>query len=62
MTGGKDEFSNSRGASTPDHAMGEPERWVRVRAFQWLRSWTGEVGEAVGHVETLPLTLSIPSG
>ena len=22
--------------------------------------WTGSVGEAVGHVETLPLTLSLP--
>ena len=57
---GKDDvFKLTRTTSQPN-AMGEAVKGGYGGGIPVVAFWTASVGEAVGHVETLPLTLSIP--
>ena len=57
---GKDDVFKLTRASRQTNAMGEAVKGGYGGGIPVVAFWTGEVGEAVGHVETLPLTLSIP--
>ena len=57
---GKDEvFKLTRFTSQPN-AMGEVVKGGYGGGIPVVGFWTASVGEAIGHVETLPLTLSLP--
>jgi alpha-galactosidase len=57
---GKDDVIKlKRGFSQPN-AMGEVQRGGYGGGIPVVAFWTRSVGEAIGHVETLPLTLSLP--
>jgi alpha-galactosidase len=57
---GKDDVFKLTRASRQANAMGEAVKGGYGGGIPVVAFWTGAVGEAVGHVETLPLTLSIP--
>jgi alpha-galactosidase len=57
---GKDDVLKiTRGFSQPN-AMGEMVKGGYGGGIPVVAFWTGSVGEAIGHVETLPLTVSLP--
>jgi alpha-galactosidase len=57
---GKDDVLKlTRDFSLPN-AMGEMVKGGYGGGIPIVAFWTGSVGEAIGHVETLPLTLSLP--
>jgi len=57
---GKDDVIKlSRGFSQPN-VMGEMTKGGYGGGIPVVAFWTGSVGEAIGHVETLPLAVSIP--
>ena len=57
---GKDDvFKLTRTSSYPN-AMGEMVKGGYGGGIPVVAFWTGSVGEAIGHVETLPWTLSMP--
>jgi alpha-galactosidase len=57
---GKDDVFKLTRASAQANAMGEAVKGGYGGGIPVVAFWTANVGEAVGHVETLPLTLSIP--
>jgi alpha-galactosidase len=57
---GKDDvFKLTRRSASPN-AMGAAVKGGYGGGIPVVAFWTGSVGEAIGHVETLPLTLSLP--
>jgi alpha-galactosidase len=57
---GKDDVQKLTRVSAQPNAMGEAVKGGYGGGIPVVAFWTGSVGEAVGHVETLPWTLSIP--
>jgi alpha-galactosidase len=57
---GKDDVFKLTRASTQPNAMGEAVKGGYGGGIPVVAFWTASVGEAIGHVETLPLTLSLP--
>ncbi len=57
---GKDDVYKLKPASAQPNLMGEAVKGGYGGGIPVVAFWTGSVGEAIGHVETLPLTLSIP--
>jgi alpha-galactosidase len=57
---GKDDVFKLTRTTAQPNAMGEAVKGGYGGGIPVVAFWTGSVGEAVGHVETLPLTLSIP--
>jgi alpha-galactosidase len=57
---GQDDVFKLTRASTQPNAMGEAVKGGYGGGVPVLAFWTASVGEAIGHVETLPLTLSLP--
>jgi len=57
---GKDAIFKLTRASTQPNAMGESVKGGYGGGIPVVAFWTGNVGEAIGHIETLPLTLSLP--
>ena len=57
---GKDDVFKLTRTSTQPNAMGEAVKGGYGGGVPVVAFWTGAVGEAIGHVETLPLTLSLP--
>jgi len=57
---GKDDVQKLTRTSTQPNAMGEAVKGGYGGGIPVVAFWTGSVGEAIGHVETLPWTLSIP--
>jgi len=57
---GEDEVRHLTRTSAQPNAMGEAVKGGYGGGIPVVAFWTATVGEAVGHVETLPLTLSMP--
>jgi len=57
---GKDDVQKLTRTSSQPNAMGEAVKGGYGGGIPVVAFWTGSVGEAIGHVETLPWTLSIP--
>ncbi len=57
---GKDDVQRLTRTSAQPNLMGEAVKGGLGGGIPVVAFWTGAVGEAIGHVETLPLTLSIP--
>ena len=57
---GKDDVQKLSRKSSQPNAMGEAVKGGYGGGIPVVAFWTGSVGEAIGHVETLPWTLSIP--
>ena len=57
---GKDDVYKLKPASAQPNLMGEAVKGGYGGGIPVVAFWTESVGEAIGHVETLPLTLSIP--
>jgi alpha-galactosidase len=57
---GKDDVFKLKRTSTQPNLMGEAVKGGYGGGIPVVAFWTGTVGEAIGHVETLPLTLSFP--
>jgi alpha-galactosidase len=57
---GKDDVQKLTRTSTQPNAMGEAVKGGYGGGIPIAAFWTASVGEAIGHVETLPWTLSIP--
>lgn len=57
---GKDDIYKLTRTSTQPNALGEAVKGGYGGGIPVVAFWTETVGEAIGHVETLPLTLSIP--
>jgi alpha-galactosidase len=57
---GKDDVFKLTRATSQPNAMGEAVRGGYGGGIPVVAFWTASVGEAIGHVETLPLTLSLP--
>src|SRR3954468_22736153 len=57
---GKDDVQKLVRTSTQPNAMGEAVKGGYGGGIPVVAAWTASVGEAIGHVETLPWTLSIP--
>jgi alpha-galactosidase len=57
---GKDDVKKLTRASSQPNLMGEAVKDGYGGGIPVVAFWTGSVGEAIGHVETLPWTLSIP--
>jgi alpha-galactosidase len=57
---GKDDVQKLTRISAQPNAMGEMVKGGYGGGIPVVAFWTAQVGEAIGHVETLPWTLSIP--
>jgi alpha-galactosidase len=57
---GEDDVRHLTRTSAQPNAMGEAVKGGYGGGIPVVAFWTASVGEAVGHVETLPLTLSVP--
>ena len=57
---GKDDVIKLTATFSQPNAMGADVKGGYGGGIPVVAFWTGSVGEAVGHVETLPLTLSFP--
>jgi alpha-galactosidase len=57
---GKDDVQRLRRTSSQVNAMGEMVKGGYGGGIPVVAFWTAQVGEAIGHVETLPLTVSMP--
>lgn len=57
---GKDDVQKLTSTSAQPNAMGEVVRGGYGGGIPVVAVWTATVGEAIGHVETVPWTLSIP--
>ncbi len=57
---GKDDVLKMTRAFTQPNQMGAPVKGGYGGGIPVVAFWTRRVGEAVGHVETLPLTLNLP--
>ena len=57
---GKDDVLKLARTSAQPNAMGDIVKGGYGGGIPVVAFWTGSVGEAIGHVETLPWTLSIP--
>jgi len=57
---GKDDVQKLTRTSSQPNAMGEAVKGGYGGGIPVAAFWTASVGEAIGHVETLPWTLSIP--
>lgn len=57
---GKDDVQKLSRTSSQPNAMGEAVKGGYGGGIPVVAVWTASVGEAIGHVETLPWTLSIP--
>ncbi len=57
---GKDDVQHLTRASAQSNLMGEAVKGGYGGGIPVVAFWTASVGEAIGHVETLPWTLSIP--
>jgi alpha-galactosidase len=57
---GKDDVQKLTRTSAQPNLMGEAVKGGYGGGIPVVAFWTGSVGEAIGHVETLPWTLSIP--
>ena len=57
---GKDDVQKLTRTSSQPNAMGEAVKGGYGGGIPVVAFWTATVGEAIGHVETLPLTLSLP--
>jgi alpha-galactosidase len=57
---GKDDVQKLTRTSSQPNAMGEAVKGGYGGGIPVVAFWTASVGEAIGHVETLPWTLSIP--
>ena len=57
---GKDDVQKLARASSQPNLMGEAVKGGYGGGIPVVAFWTASVGEAIGHVETLPWTLSIP--
>ena len=57
---GKDDVFKLTRTSAQPNAMGEAVKGGYGGGVPVVAFWTASVGEAIGHVETLPLTLSLP--
>ena len=57
---GKDDVLKMTRTSSQPNVMGEAVKGGYGGGIPVVAFWTGSVGEAIGHVETIPLTLSIP--
>jgi alpha-galactosidase len=57
---GKDDVQKLTKSSAQPNAMGEMIKGGYGGGIPVVAFWTASVGEAIGHVETLPWTLSIP--
>jgi len=57
---GKDDVYKLKRTSTQPNVMGEAVKGGYGGGIPVVAFWTGAVGEAIGHVETVPLTLSMP--
>ena len=57
---GKDDVFKLKRTSFQPNLMGEAVKGGYGGGIPIVAFWTGNVGEAIGHVETLPLTLSFP--
>ena len=57
---GKDDVQKLTRTSAQPNVMGEAVKGGYGGGIPVVAFWTGSVGEAIGHVETLPWTLSIP--
>jgi alpha-galactosidase len=57
---GKDDVQKLTQVSSQPNAMGEAVKGGYGGGIPVVAFWTASVGEAIGHVETLPWTLSIP--
>ncbi len=57
---GKDDVLKLTRTSAQPNAMGEMVKGGYGGGIPVVAFWTAQVGEAIGHVETLPWTLSIP--
>ena len=57
---GKDDVQKIARTSSQPNVMGEAVKGGYGGGIPVVAVWTGSVGEAIGHVETLPWTLSMP--
>lgn len=57
---GEDDVAKLKRTSAQPNAMGEMVKGGYGGGIPVVAFWTASVGEAIGHVETLPWTLSIP--
>jgi len=57
---GKDDVAKLTRTSSQPNAMGEAVKGGYGGGIPVVAFWTGSVGEAIGHVETIPWTLSMP--
>ena len=57
---GKDDVQHLTRASSQPNVMGEAVKGGYGGGIPVVAFWTASVGEAIGHIETLPWTLSIP--
>jgi alpha-galactosidase len=57
---GKDDVQKLTRTSSQPNLMGEAVKGGYGGGIPVVAFWTGSVGEAIGHVETVPLTLSLP--
>src|SRR6266536_6256806 len=57
---GEDDVQKLKRTSAQPNAMGEMIKGGYGGGIPVVAFWTASVGEAIGHVETLPWTLSIP--
>jgi alpha-galactosidase len=57
---GKDDVQRLTRTSSQPNAMGETVKGGYGGGIPVVAFWTASVGEAIGHVETVPLTLSMP--
>jgi alpha-galactosidase len=57
---GKDDFFKLARTTAQPNVMGEMVKGGYGGGIPVVAFWTGSVGEAIGHVETLPIPLSIP--
>ena len=57
---GKDDVFKLTRTSAQPNVMGEAVKGGYGGGIPVVAFWTGSVGEAIGHVETIPLTLSMP--
>ena len=57
---GKDDVLKLTRTSAQPNAMGEQVKGGYGGGIPVVAMWTASVGEAIGHVETLPWTLSLP--
>jgi alpha-galactosidase len=57
---GKDDVFKLTRTSSQPNLMGEAVKGGYGGGIPVVAFWTGTVGEAIGHVETVPLTLSLP--